>query len=108
MPSFTSLNQYGQNEEALRLKSDGDGSAKAVQVGVGEEGLHHLVLDGSNERPSCFPVSGIFSQSIVLNTYFDSQVYPLLSALRSPKVCLSLFALILKEKEIWAEMRIFL
>ncbi|KAM3186734.1 hypothetical protein ACTXT7_003756 [Hymenolepis weldensis] len=73
----TRLDQCGQKTEP----TDGEGP----QEQSGKDGLHHLVLDGSSCRPACSPVTGIFSQSAVLNAYFDSQVYPKLDALRSSK-----------------------
>nr|CDS31343.2 zinc phosphodiesterase [Hymenolepis microstoma] len=71
------LNQYSQKMEPVNTESQ--------QEQPGEDELHHLVLDGSSDRPACSPITGIFSQSAVLNTYFDSQVYPKLDALRSSK-----------------------
>ncbi|KAL5963070.1 Ribonuclease Z mitochondrial [Taenia solium] len=71
------LNQFGQREEV-----NGDGAPHMGDTDYGD-GLHHLVLDGSETRRSCPPVMGIFSQSIILHTHFDPHLYPKLMALSS-------------------------
>ncbi|CAL8100341.1 unnamed protein product [Calicophoron daubneyi] len=42
---------------------------------LGSHLVHHLVLDGSSRLPA---FTGIYSQSTILNHYFDTKAYPLL------------------------------
>lgn len=70
-----SLNQFGQREESGKAEDTNDG-----------DGLHHLVVDASETRRLCPPVTGIFSQSIILHTHFDPHLYPKLMALNSLEV----------------------
>ncbi|VDK40598.1 unnamed protein product [Taenia asiatica] len=79
------LNQFGQREGssgAMANEVNGDGAPHMGDTDDGD-GLHHLVLDGSETRRSCPPVMGIFSQSIILHTHFDPHLYPKLMALSS-------------------------
>ncbi|EUB63128.1 Ribonuclease Z [Echinococcus granulosus] len=87
------LNQFGQREElskSVANETKGDGTPHTGETDDGD-GLHHLVLDGSEIRRSCPPVTGIFGQSITLHTHFDPHLYPKLMALHSlePKLDLS-------------------
>ncbi|KAL5106152.1 Zinc phosphodiesterase ELAC protein 2 [Taenia crassiceps] len=80
------LNQFGQRDESSKAIANEDNGDGALHVGDADDGngLHHLVLDGSETRRSCPPVTGIFSQSIILHTHFDPHLYPKLMALNSP------------------------
>uniref|UniRef100_A0A5K3F869 ribonuclease Z n=1 Tax=Mesocestoides corti TaxID=53468 RepID=A0A5K3F869_MESCO len=61
------LDQCGQRAEEGEAEEAG---------GAQSCGVHHLVVDGSDARPVCPPVTGIYGQSVVLNTHFDPAVYP--------------------------------
>lgn len=83
-----SLNQFGQREESGKAMANGandDGAPHAEDTNDGD-GLHHLVVDASETRRLCPPVTGIFSQSIILHTHFDPHLYPKLMALNSLEV----------------------